>query len=74
MNREQNVKLYVTNDSKYLYIGATIDECDLDETCTNVSDLYKSAHFMFTVSGYDADHTVKVISLRDRITNSTPAL
>ena len=62
VNREQNVKLYVTNDSKYLYIGATIDECDLDETCTNVSDLYKSAHFMFTVSGYDADHTVKVIS------------
>ena len=61
VNPEQNVRLYVTNDAKYLYIGATIDECDLDETCTNVSDLYKSAHFIFSVSGYDKDHTVKII-------------
>ncbi len=72
VNPEQNVRLYVTNDAKYLYIGATIDECDLDETCTNVSDLYKSAHFIFSVSGYDKDHTVKIIPFEGRTMSSTP--
>lgn len=61
VNLEQNAKLYVTNDADYLYIGATLDEADLDTTCKNVSELYKAAHFNFSVSGYDETNTVKRI-------------
>lgn len=61
VNPEQNAKLYVTNDADYLYIGATLDEADLDTTCKNVSELYKAAHFNFSVSGYDETNTVKRI-------------
>ncbi len=57
----QNAKLYVTNDEKYLYVGATIDECDFDETCTDPAKLYAAAHFGFSVSGYDKENTYKHI-------------
>ncbi len=61
VNNEQIARLYLTNDSEYLYIGATINECDYDDTCTDPSLLYKSAHFNFSISGYDEETTVKRI-------------
>ncbi len=57
----QNAKVYITSDKDYLYVGATLDKCMLDETCTNVSELYKSAHFNFTVSNWNNDTTVERI-------------
>lgn len=57
----QTVKLYLTSDHEYLYVGAVIDECEYDGTCTDKSMLYKAAHFNFSVSNYNENTTVERI-------------
>ena len=57
----QTVKLYLTSDHEYLYVGAVIDECNYDGTCTDKTMLYKAAHFNFSVSDYNESTTVERI-------------
>ena len=57
----QTVKLYLTSDHEYLYVGAVIDECNYDGTCTDKTMLYKAAHFNFSVSDYNENTTVERI-------------
>ncbi len=63
----QSLQVYMTNDGKYIYIGAVMDECDYDDSCTDGAMLYKAPHFEFTFSQYDEEFTVKRIEFQDEI-------
>ncbi len=63
----QTVKVYMTNDTDYIYIGCTVDRCDLDTSCTEATTqaLMNAAHLSFTLSTYNADTTVPHIFFQD---------
>ncbi len=55
----QSAKLYITNDTDNLYLAFVLDKCALDTSCTDPGQLWKAAHFGFSVSQYSESTTVQ---------------
>ena len=60
----QNPKIWITNDANYVYVAARVDQCDLDESCTDAGQLWKAASFDFTLSRWDEENNVPHIEFQ----------
>ena len=65
---DQRAKVYLSNDDKYIYVGATLDRSDKGVAYAG-SGSWKYPLFWFTLSAWDEDTTVKRVNATEQFTS-----
>ena len=65
-NADQKIKIYMTNDSKYLYVAATLDHAKANLNADLAT--YLQPHLALTLSKYDPDTDVVRVNGKEQFT------